>query len=213
MATIKLNKKIVYTGKIQVVTGMHIGGTNTAMGIGGPDKFIVRNPLSGIPYIPGSSLKGKMRALIEMADGTIDAKEGATSDPDSNAGYLFGTASGSEKNRASRIIVRDAEMDVSHPELFSKCDLPFAESKTESSIDRVRARSTPRTFERVPAGAEFKFEIIINVFDTEDEKRLCDTFKRAVSLLENDYLGGQGSRGYGQVKIVFDNIDGVTKTF
>ena len=66
MATIKLQKKVIYTGVITLKTGLHIGGTNAALNIGGPDKFVVRNPINNVPYIPGSSLKGKMRALIEI---------------------------------------------------------------------------------------------------------------------------------------------------
>lgn len=66
MATIKLEKKIVYTGIITLKTGLHIGGTNASLNIGGPDNFVVRNPIDNIPYIPGSSLKGKMRALVEF---------------------------------------------------------------------------------------------------------------------------------------------------
>jgi CRISPR-associated protein Csm3 len=73
MSSVKLIKKIVYTGTITLKTGLHIGGTNAALNIGGPDKFVVRNPISNIPYIPGSSLKGKMRALVEIANGETNA--------------------------------------------------------------------------------------------------------------------------------------------
>ena len=69
MATIKLEKKIVYTGIITLKTGLHIGGTNASLNIGGPDNFVVRNPIDNIPYIPGSSLKGKMRTLVEILNG------------------------------------------------------------------------------------------------------------------------------------------------
>lgn len=41
----KLIKKIVFTGKIVLKTGLHIGGSNTALNIGGPDNYVVRNPL------------------------------------------------------------------------------------------------------------------------------------------------------------------------
>ena len=208
----KLIKKIVYTGKIKLITGLHIGGTNAALNIGGPDKFVVRNPVNNVPYIPGSSLKGKMRALVEIANGCItrtnrgEAK--SSEDPDSISGRLFGVATGGDNNRPSRLIVRDAEMDISHPEMFENTDLPYTESKTEVTIDRVTAKANPRTFERVPAGAEFKLNMVLNIFEGEDEQGLKDTLKQAISLLENDYLGGNGSRGYGQVKIVLDNPEG-----
>ena len=215
MAT-KLVKKILYTGTIVLKTGLHIGGTNAALNIGGPDKFVVRNPISNIPYIPGSSLKGKMRALVEIANGCVDVdrgKVGPSKDPDSISGKLFGVATGSDNNRPSRLIVRDAELDVDACD-FSNTDLPYTESKTEVAIDRVTAKANPRTFERVPAGAKFKLNMVLNVFEGEDEKELKKTLKQAIGLLEDDYLGGHGSRGYGQIKFEGLDIDnGVVKEY
>lgn len=203
--TVKLMKKIVYTGTITLKTGLHIGGTNAALNIGGPDKFVVRNPISNVPYIPGSSLKGKMRALVEIANGcaTIgrSGEAKASEDPNSVSGRLFGVGAGAGTPKPSRLIVRDAELDISHPEMFSNTDLPYTESKTEVSIDRVTAKANPRTFERVPAGAKFSLNMVLNIFKDEDEQGLKNTLRQAIELLENDYLGGNGSRGYGQVKI------------
>lgn len=213
MATIKLIKKIIYTGTITLKTGLHIGGTNAALNIGGPDKFVVRNPINNIPYIPGSSLKGKMRALVEIAKGCVSAKGGASEDPNSISGRLFGVATGRDNNRPSRLIVRDAELDVSNPAMFENTDLPYTESKTEVAIDRITAKANPRTFERVPAGAQFKLNMVLNIFEGEDEQQLKDTLKLAIRLLQDDYLGGHGSRGYGQVEIKLDNIEGKTETY
>ena len=208
MAAIKLEKKLIYTGIITLKTGLHIGGTNAALNIGGPDKFVVRNPVNNIPYIPGSSLKGKMRALIELANGcatiTSRGEAKASEEPTSVSGQLFGVATGKDNNKPSRLIVRDAEMDTSHPEMFENTDLPYTESKTEVAIDRVTARANPRTFERVPAGAKFKVNMVLNIYEGEDEQRLRTTLKQAIELLENDYLGGNGSRGYGQVAFDID---------
>lgn len=201
MATIKLKKKIIYTGTITLVTGLHIGGTNAALNIGGPDKFVVRNPINNIPYIPGSSLKGKMRALVEIAKGCISNKGKASEDPNSISGKLFGVATGKDDNRPSRLIVRDADLDVSKEDMFANTDLPYTESKTEVAIDRITAEANPRTFERVPAGAQFKLNMVLNIFDGEDEEELVRTLNFAIELLQDDYLGGHGSRGYGQVKI------------
>ena len=195
----KLNKKILYTGVIRLETGLHIGGTNAALNIGGPDKFVVRNPLNFLPYIPGSSLKGKMRSLIEIYYG--EASNGKPSnDPASHAGKLFGISGDNDNSRPSRLIVRDAELDVNSCD-FSRTDLPYTESKTEVCIDRITAKANPRTFERVPAGAEFKLNMVLNVFEGEDESELKATLNKAIELLQDDYLGGHGSRGYGQVKI------------
>jgi len=207
--TIKLNKKIVFNGKITLVTGLHIGGTNAALNIGGPDKFVVRNPINNIPYIPGSSLKGKLRSLIELYYGCSTIKNNgdavASEDPMSKSGYLFGTAGKEDnKKRASRLIIRDAELDIIDSKKFENTDLPYTESKTEVNIDRVTAKANPRTFERVPAGAVFKLNMVLNVFQDEDETQLKNTLQLAIQLLEDDYLGGHGSRGYGQVKISID---------
>ena len=97
--------------------------------------------------------------------------------------------------------------------MFNHTDLPYTESKTEVAIDRITSRANPRTFERVPAGAKFKLNMVINIFDGEDESALKATLKQAIKLLEDDYLGGHGSRGYGQVEILLDNPDGEDKTY
>lgn len=209
MSSIKLTKKIIYTGTITIKTGLHIGGTNAALNIGGPDKFVVRNPINNIPYIPGSSLKGKMRSLVEIANGETNGGK-PTNRADSKAGALFGVSGDSDSSRPSRLIVRDSELDVNACD-FSNTDLPYTESKTEVAIDRVTAKANPRTFERVPAGAKFKLNMVLNIFEGEDETSLKNTLNQAIRLLEDDYLGGHGSRGYGQVK--FEGIKEESKIY
>lgn len=225
----KLLKKIIYTGNLVVKTGLHIGGTNTALNIGGPDKFVVRNPLTNIPYIPGSSLKGKLRSLLELKNGETQGGK-PSNDAHSKAGALFGVAvdSKSKDSHPSRLIVRDAEMATeadTDAELqkyglsrqmlpdYSNTDLPFTESKTEVSINRITALSNPRTFERVPAGAQFKIQMVLNVFDSDNEEELKKSLRQAIAMLHDDYLGGQGSRGYGQVHISLIPAEGTTKTY
>lgn len=204
----KLRKKILYSGTIKVLTGLHIGGTNAAMNIGGPDKFIVRNPINQLPYIPGSSLKGKLRSLFELSRGEVSVVKnrnpefGPTENPTHRAAKLFGI-SADKGGHPSRIIVRDSELIIEGTD-FSNTDLLYTESKTEVSIDRVTAAANPRTFERVPAGARFKLSMVLNIFEGDNEQELKDDLKSAISLLEKDYLGGQGSRGYGHVKLELD---------
>lgn len=195
----KLIKKIIVTGKLTLKTGLHIGGTNTSLNIGGPDNFVVRNPITNIPYIPGSSLKGKMRSLIELRDGTISQRGECTQDSTSLAGALFGTIGKDDNNHPSRLIVRDCDL-ISDKELFTNTDMPYTESKTEVTINRITAKAMPRTFERVPAGAIFNVNMVLNIFEDEKEESLLKTLKAAIALLEDDYLGGNGSRGYGQVE-------------
>ena len=206
----RLVKKIIYTGKIVLKTGLHIGGTNAALNIGGPDKFVVRNPINNIPYIPGSSLKGKLRSLIEIKNGCSEV----STDPNSESGKLFGVAGGNDNTRPSRLIVRDAELDTeSKPGMFENTDLPYTESKTEVNIDRVTSKANPRTFERVPAGAEFKLSMVLNIFEGEDEKELEGILFKAIEMLQDDYLGGQGSRGYGHVEILELKENKIEKTY
>lgn len=208
---IKLNKKIIYTGTITLKTGLHIGGTNASLNIGGPDKFVVRNPINNMPYIPGSSLKGKLRSLVEIYNGETNNGK-PTNDANSRAGALFGVSGDSNSSRPSRLIVRDAEL-IDEPEKFANTDLPFTETKTEVAIDRITAKANPRTFERVPAGAKFNLNMVLNVFEGENEKQLKDTLKQAIGLLHDDYLGGHGSRGYGQIQIDLDIENGEDKTY
>lgn len=196
--TLKLKKKLIYTGKLILKTGLHIGGTNAALNIGGPDKFVVRNPINNEPYIPGSSLKGKMRVLIELAYGEHHNGK-PSSRVDTKSGALFGTAA-DKGGHPSRLIVRDAMMANPNDPRLKNTDLLYTESKTEVSIDRITAKANHRIFERVPAGTEFIVNFVLNIFETEDETALRNTLKEAAELLENDYLGGNGSRGYGQVK-------------
>lgn len=204
---IQLEKKILISGKIRLLTGLHIGSTNSAMGIGGPDSTVIRNPINNKPFIPGSSLKGKMRSLLELNDGTIaevnmkEVKYGPSNQLKDLAARLFGTANPSEnQQRPSRLIVRDSNL-LSDLDEFSNTDMPYTESKTEVVIDRIKSSAMPRQIERVPAGAEFELNMVLNIFNDGEEEELISATKRALSLLEDDYIGGNGSRGYGQIKI------------
>lgn len=212
--TTKLIKKVIYSGTIVLKTGLHIGGTNANLNIGGPDKYVVRNPINHLPYIPGSSLKGKMRALIEWNNG--ESYEGKpTNNVNHKAGALFGVAGEEQDGHPSRLIVRDAELITDDGTDFSHTDMLYTESKTEVNIDRIKGASLsgPRTFERVPAGASFRLNMVLNIFEGEDEQQLKQTLKQAIKLLEDDYLGGNGSRGYGQVEIRLDHPDGEERTY
>ena len=148
-----------------------------------------------------------------MRDATIGADNRATNDPTTAAGALFGTVGKSEKedNHPSRLIVRDAEMDMTNADMLKDTDLPYTESKTEVTIDRITAKAMPRTIERVPAGVSFNVNMVINIFDGEDESKLLKTLNDAMALLEDDYLGGNGSRGYGQVE--FSEMKFTPKTY
>ena len=200
--TMKLIKKIKYTASIELLSGLHIGATNTAMAIGGVDSFVIRNPIDQKPYIPGSSLKGKMRSLLELAYGEHE-RGGVSNNPNSRCGALFGVSASSKSadSHASRLIVRDA-MWIDTNVNFDKTDLYLTESKTEVNIDRLTSKAHLRTQERVPQGAQFMFEAVLNIFEGESEEQYDTDIRKAIALLEDDYIGGHGSRGYGRIRFV-----------
>ena len=198
----KLVKKIKINTSITLITGLHIGGNSENVEIGGIDNPVVKLASKGdVPYIPGSSLKGKMRCLLEQAAGA--PKVGL----DTKVNNLFGITESkavNTSNQPSKIIVRDAMLSDDSKKMLLDCDnldMPYTENKFENVIDRVRGIAQhPRQTERVPAGAEFNAEFVINVWDDDDENELIAMFEKGIRLLENDYLGGSGSRGYGQIK-------------
>jgi len=211
-----LLKKIIVRGKIEALTGIAIGGTNNAMGIGGVDKGVIRNPVTYEPYIPGSSLKGKMRSLLELTNGSIGGSMGSGIENGPSLDYahrstkLFGNAvrSQQETQRPSRIIVRDAYLlrEQVNSDFFKNADLLYTEVKTEVVIDRITSRAMPRQLERVPAGAKFDFELVLNVFAEDNAEHLVNDMFAALQLVQNDYVGGSGSRGSGQIRFDIETV-------
>jgi len=193
----KLEKKIILKGKLELLTGLHIGGGNANIEIGGIDNTVIRTAIkNNQPYIPGSSLKGKMRCLYEQVHGcTLGEGDGVK---------LFGSHD-AHNPFASRIIVRDAYLTTESQKLLEDkkhdLDMPYTENKYENSIKRIEGTAeNPRITERIPAGVFFDVEFVLNIWEEDDEKQLRNMLDRCIHLLENDYLGGSGSRGYGQVK-------------
>ena len=199
----QLVKKIKLQSTITVLTGLHIGGSSDSVEIGGLDNIVIKLATrDNEPYIPGSSLKGKMRCLLEQTCGATEV--GKSKEVNKLFGISENKKVGITENIPSHIIVRDAYLTAQSRDVLSKCenlDMPFTENKYENTIGRVNSVANPRQMERVPAGAEFDAEFIINVWDDDDEEELMKMFEEGISLLESDYLGGSGSRGYG--KIVF----------
>ena len=198
----KLIKKIRIQTTITLKTGLHIGGNSENVEIGGIDNPVIKLATkNNQPYIPGSSLKGKMRCLLEQIAGATEVGLNA------EVNNLFGCIEKKEPkipNKPSKLIVRDAMLTEESAKELLGCeslDMPYTENKFENVIKRVEGVAEhPRQTERVPAGATFNAEFIINVWDDDKENDLLAMFNRGISLLENDYLGGSGSRGYGQIK-------------
>jgi CRISPR-associated protein Csm3 len=211
----KLFQKLIINGSLECVTGLHIGDSKESTDIGGVDSPVVRRKDNGQPYIPGSSLKGKMRCLLEQVAG--ENPDGKCMNNDGDICKLFGASENKKENLESlpsRILVRDAFMEENSAEKFKNAtttDMPYTEVKFENVINRVKGTAEhPRQQERVPAGALFNIKLVINVFaDTVEEvaevqEKYLKTLKRGIELINDDYLGGSGSRGYGQVKIEID---------
>ncbi len=209
----KLFRKLVYRGELELLTGLRVGASKESGQIGSVDLPVVRRVDNRQPYIPGSSIKGKLRSLLRLAHGESEVRF----DNDHEAAQsvtleLFG--GGGNSGHASRLIVRDAYLTRKSAEMLMESDatdMPFTEVKFENSINLVTGTAEhPRQIERIPAGAVFELEMIVNVVDEADasenqvdllEKKLCESLQSALNLLKNDYLGGMGSRGYGQVAI------------
>jgi CRISPR-associated protein Csm3 len=217
-ATVDLYGRIFVRGKVTAVTGLHIGGSPTALAIGTVDNPVIRDTLTGRPYIPGSSVRGKMRSLWEKMTGarqnwpigkgvSIHVCEKQPDYERCPVCQIYGVPGQLEASFPTRLVVRDAFLsNESEQELReqAKTDLPYTEVKWEAAIDRVTSAAVPRQMERVPAGATFDgFEMVFSVYDEGDLKRFVDVFE-AMQLLEDDYLGGQGSRGSGKVR--FQNV-------
>jgi CRISPR-associated protein Csm3 len=224
-STVTLQGRIILHSDIELLTGLHIGGSAAGLEIGGVDKSVIRNPRTRQPYIPGSSLKGKLRSLMEKAYGApqnhrintifIHLASNDREYQDIPISRVFGTLpdkDGFSTKTPTRLIVRDVQLTAQSAEELRKMrtDLPFTEVKTEAAIDRVTSAATPRQIERVPAGAVFgPAELVFSVYTGEGETPaevagLFDAVVEALGYLEDDYLGGMGSRGNGQVR--FKNI-------
>lgn len=212
-----LEANIILRGKIECITGLHIGGSKEKLEIGGVDSPVIRNPRSQFPYIPGSSLKGKIRHLLEFANGVVGYGAENPGDVSQHPDIvrLFGI--GAEEKESSklasigptRIIVSDCHPDKATRELWKKMDseLLYTEYKPENGIDRITSAANPRFVERVVEGSFFNFEIIYMVLTSPEGQSLNDPQKdlsnllKGLRLLEHNFIGKAGSRGYGRIKL------------
>lgn len=215
-----LQGKVVLGGTLKCITGLHIGASKDNLDIGGLDAPVLRDPVTREPYIPGSSLKGKLRSLFERRQGMTYNRHSGQGvyrhecvNPVCQVCRLFGAAGGREgDNMPARLIVRDSLLTDESRKLLSSIDtgLQYTEWKFENALDRITAAANPRQLERVPAGAEFTFEMVYNVeaADHKDTREDLVNLLETLSLLEDDFLGGHGSRGYGKIKFALGELCG-----
>jgi len=230
----KLEQIKILKGKITVKTGLHIGAGDTEMKIGGTDNPVIKHPWTMEPYIPGSSLKGKIRFLLEMKSGLIgkrqkkdgnpltynDLQIDELSDKDKKLAErilkLFGGSGGDkeEKFLPARAIFRDCYINKDCKKAWKENNRPFTEIKVENRINRIKGTAEhPRHTERVVEGVEFDFEIALKIFEEDKNDNLEDLLLEGLKLLEYDYLGGSGSRGYGKVEIKIEEPKEIADKF
>jgi CRISPR-associated protein Csm3 len=189
--------KIEISGVIEVVTGLHIGGSSAFSAIGAVDSPVIKDIRTNQPMIPGSSLKGKMRSLLAKQYNQYVAEK-----PDDDADCLTDLFGSAKKNnvKTSRLLFSD--MFISNMDELKHAGLTGAtEVKFENSISRTTAVANPRQIERVVRGALFPVQLIYEVKEEEHMLQDFEIIKQGFRLLEYDYLGGNGSRGYGRIKI------------
>lgn len=197
--------KLMISGNIEVLTGMHIGGGNEFSEIGAIDSPVIKDPLSMRPIIPGSSLKGKIRTLLARSmNSNPNAKH---SDDDTKIKRIFGS-----QEEISRLIFRDLKLSNAD-ELIGMGAVSPTEVKFENTINRISGEAMPRQIERSISGSIYPLEIVyqVSVNDSDYKELLEDisTLCNGMRLLQYDYLGGHGTRGYGKIKFSGLNIKSV----
>lgn len=197
------------TFDLELMTGLHIGGSSDTFDIGGADSTVIKNPLTHEPYIPGSSIKGKLRSLLTQKYGKFIEKEKDIVFEDDEEGKtmrnLFEPVDyGDDSIQVSKAIFRDALLtDESRANLEKHLGSGvYTEIKAENKISLLKGKAESLRFiERVPAGAVFGGEILLQVFDEDNEEDFKEKLKEAINMLELNYLGAGGTRGYGKVKV------------
>jgi len=226
---LKLIGKLILEGEMHCETGLHVGAGKGSLEIGGADNPVVKDA-HGRPYVPGSTLRGRVRALLEQATGAaipselvfISKRKGQevrihqSDRPDDEICILFGRSPGRmekvgggdiDSNHATpaRLSVFDAPLVLESitGQMRESLDDELTEVKSENAIDRITSQANPRTLERVPAGARFRIRMVLDLLCAEDAA-LPGLVVQGLRLLEDDALGGGGSRGSGRVR--FDNL-------
>jgi len=222
---LKFIGKLILAADLNCESGLHIGAGKGSLEIGGADNPVVKDAF-GRPYVPGSSIRGKLRSLLEQAAGLnpsemvyLSKRRGQevrihqSDRADDDICILFGRNPGrlermsgdaieSASATPARLTVYDAPLDLDSitPQMRENLDDELTEVKSENAVDRITSQANPRTLERVPAGARFKLRIVLDVL-CEEDKSLAARVAEGLRMLEDDSLGGGGSRGNGRVRI------------
>lgn len=210
---------------LELLSGLRVGAGDSEMRIGGVDNTVIRHPHTQEPYIPGSSLKGKMRSLLEWRSGAVKEEALGWRDYDqANPAHkaevkrilqLFGISGDAKVGVAqmgtlgpTRLSFWDCNLVKAWKDGIEANNQPLTEVKSENRINRISGVAEhPRQTERVPAGAQFEFRLSVKRLGGDGDD-LLETALQGLKLLELDSIGGSGSRGYGKVRFVNLRIDG-----
>jgi CRISPR-associated protein Csm3 len=215
------------TATLELQTGLRIGAGDSEMHIGGVDNTVIKHPHTQSPYIPGSSLKGKIRSLLEWKSGAVqegplgarDYSKAANKAEVKRILQLFGIGGGDAKDDEAlvkelgptRVSFWDCSLNADWEQRIRDDNQMLTEVKSENRINRIAGTAEhPRNTERVPAGAKFDFRLSIKQLDGDSDD-LLQTVLAGLRLLELDSLGGSGSRGYGKIKFIDLKINSESK--
>lgn len=220
--------KLLIDGEMICETGLHVGAGKGSLDLGGADNPVVKDAF-GRPYVPGSTLRGKLRSLLEQSAGLVspadliylsrrrgqEVRIHQSNDPGDEICLLFGRNPGRMERVSgeafdttyatpARLTAYDAPLDLESitAQMRENLDDELTEVKSENAIDRVTCQANARTLERVPAGARFRVRFVLDILCAEDRELLAKILE-GLRLLEDDSLGGGGSRGNGRVR--FEN--------
>lgn len=188
--------KIIIKAELKLLTGMHIGKSNDFAPIGAVDSVIITDPVSKQPVIPGSTLKGKLRTMLAK----LETEGPSLKKHDDDAEIikrLFGASN--PEIIESRLQFYDIFLNNAEELKNKEMDLAYTEIKFENTINRITAVAMPRQLERVPAGAKFDFKLVYNCEDASDLEEDIENLARALKMIQLDYIGGSGTRGYGKI--------------
>lgn len=212
----QLKKHIEVTATMRARTGLRIGAGKSGLEIGGLDNPIIRHPETRVPYVPGSSLKGKLRSLLETRE-----YRGAGMTPPQSDGqackcnacvvcWLFGCGDPKKASSPTRLLFRDCAIRAEDQQRLAKL-LPdaifYSEVKPEVTMDRSTGKvggGGPRSMDRIMAGTALDFRLTVRVFEGDNEGEMKKAILTAIELLEKEGLGASVSRGYGEVR--FENL-------
>ena len=191
--------KLEISGVIESLTGLHIGGGSQFAAIGAVDSVVIKDIQDDLPMIPGSSLKGKLRSLLSKQLSAGELPKGHNQDDD-RIKRLFGHAE-SKNPKTSRIYFSDIFMSEESREELENSDMDATEIKFENTITRSTGVANPRQIERAIKGISYNMSLIYNIENESEIEEDFKLLKMAFKLLKYDYLGANGSRGYGRVDI------------